>query len=123
MCGALTSTPGLAAALEAGGDAIASVGYGVAYPFGVLGVVLFVQFIPRVMRCNIHEELEILKLSERKAKPLAPGTKKLIEMDSFGLMMFSLAVAAGVMLGSLSFPLPVEQHSASDFPAALFFPD
>ena len=39
MCGALTSTPGLAAALEASGDAIASVGYGIAYPFGVIGVV------------------------------------------------------------------------------------
>ena len=42
MSGALTSTPGLAAAIEATGSDMASVGYGIAYPFGVLGVVLFV---------------------------------------------------------------------------------
>lgn len=106
MCGALTSTPGLAAALEAGGDSIASVGYGVAYPFGVLGVVLFVQFIPRMVRCNIQEELDILEASARQQKIGDYGQKKLIEMDPFGLMMFSLAVVFGVMLGSIAFPLP-----------------
>ena len=42
MSGALTSTPGLAAAIEASGISMASVGYGIAYPFGVVGVVLFV---------------------------------------------------------------------------------
>ena len=36
MTGALTSTPGLAAALEATGSDAASVGYGIAYPFGVV---------------------------------------------------------------------------------------
>ncbi len=45
--GALTSTPGLAAAMEAlpEGSQIA-VGYGIAYPFGVISVVLFVQLMP-----------------------------------------------------------------------------
>ena len=44
MTGALTSTPGLAAAIEASGnDPMASIGYGIAYPFGVISVVLFVQ--------------------------------------------------------------------------------
>lgn len=38
MTGALTSTPGLAAAMEATKDAAASIGYGIAYPFGVVGV-------------------------------------------------------------------------------------
>lgn len=106
MCGALTSTPGLAAALEASGDAIASVGYGLAYPFGVLGVVLFVQFIPRMVRCNIGEEIEILKAAERKPTIPALGEKGLIEMDPFGLMMFSLAVVLGAILGGVAFPLP-----------------
>ena len=46
MTGALTSTPGLAAALQATHDPLASVGYGIAYPFGVLAVVLFVQLLP-----------------------------------------------------------------------------
>lgn len=106
MCGALTSTPGLAAALEASGDTIASVGYGVAYPFGVLGVVLFVQFMPRLVRCNIQEELDILKASVRQQKGGCDGERTLIKMDPFGLMMFSLSVVLGVMLGNVSFPLP-----------------
>ena len=46
FAGALTSTPALAAASDAAGDAGAvSVGYGIAYPFGVIGVVLFAQMI------------------------------------------------------------------------------
>lgn len=106
MCGALTSTPGLAAALEASGDAIASVGYGIAYPFGVLGVVLFVQFIPKMIRCNVEEELDLLKSSERPLKVFSIDEKKPIEMDPFGLMMFSLAVVLGVILGGVSLPLP-----------------
>ena len=45
LTGALTSTPGLAAAQEAAGELadLATTGYAIAYPFGVIGVVLFVQ--------------------------------------------------------------------------------
>lgn len=58
MTGALTSTPGLAAALQATGDPLASVGYGIAYPFGVLAVVLFVQLLPRVLKVDLAEDLK-----------------------------------------------------------------
>lgn len=49
--GAMTSTPGLAVALEALGPdgRLATIGYGIAYPFGVAGVVLFVQLLPRLL--------------------------------------------------------------------------
>ncbi|MCT2535722.1 YidE/YbjL duplication [Aquibacillus koreensis] len=57
MTGALTSTPGLAAALEATNDPLASVGYGIAYPFGVLAVVLFVQLLPRVLKVDLEKDL------------------------------------------------------------------
>lgn len=61
FAGACTSTPGLAAATEAlqsaGGDTSAiNIGYGVAYPFGVVGVVLFVQLLPRLLRRDLNEE-------------------------------------------------------------------
>ena len=51
FAGSLTSTPALAAAREAATDAAAqvAVGYGIAYPFGVIGVVLFVQLLPRFL--------------------------------------------------------------------------
>jgi len=51
FAGALTSTPALAAATEglgAGASGV-SIGYGIAYPFGVVGVVLFVQVLPRLL--------------------------------------------------------------------------
>lgn len=58
MTGALTSTPGLAAALEATNDPLASVGYGIAYPFGVIAVVLFVQLFPRLLKVDIVKDLK-----------------------------------------------------------------
>lgn len=59
--GALTSTPGLAAAIEASKSPMASIGYGIAYPFGVLGVILFVKLSPKVFRKNIQKEEEQFK--------------------------------------------------------------
>jgi putative transport protein len=54
FAGALTSTPALAAATESLTDSASgvSIGYGIAYPFGVIGVVLFVQLLPRLLKHN-----------------------------------------------------------------------
>tara|TARA_R110001583_G_scaffold82774_2_gene219326 strand:+ start:5089 stop:6672 length:1584 start_codon:yes stop_codon:yes gene_type:complete len=54
--GALTSTPGLAAAIDATGSPLASIGYGIGYPFGVIGVILYVSLLPRILRINLSEE-------------------------------------------------------------------
>ena len=57
FAGALTSTPALAAATEGlealGGSEAVSIGYGIAYPFGVIGVVLFVQLLPRILKTDL----------------------------------------------------------------------
>lgn len=58
--GALTTTPGLAAALEVAKDNAVSIGYGIAYPFGVVGVVLFVQVLPRLLGRDIRVEMQKL---------------------------------------------------------------
>ena len=55
LTGALTSTPGLAAAIDYTNSPLASIGYGVAYPFGVIGVILFVRFMPNLMREKVSE--------------------------------------------------------------------
>lgn len=55
LTGALTSTPGLAAAIDTTGSPLASIGYGVAYPFGVIGVILFVSFLPKLMKTNVKQ--------------------------------------------------------------------
>jgi putative transport protein len=60
--GALTNTPALAAALDAFArvapamNAAVSVGYGIAYPFSMIGVVLLVQFLPRLLKRDMRIE-------------------------------------------------------------------
>ena len=106
MSGALTSTPGLAAAIEATGSDMASVGYGIAYPFGVLGVVLFVQLIPKILKIDM--EAERVKL----APPAAAAEEKKVykNLDEFGLLAFAAAAILGVVIGKISIPLPGGAH-------------
>ncbi|MGV6846340.1 MAG: aspartate:alanine exchanger family transporter [Lutibacter sp.] len=56
LSGSLTSTPGLAAAIDATGSSLASIGYGIGYPFGVIGVIIFVSFLPRLLGVKIKNE-------------------------------------------------------------------
>ena len=106
LSGALTCTPGFSAAKDAVGSdhlqSIVSVGYAIAYIFGVIGVVLFVQIIPKVTKADMAKERELLAPSSKK------NTKEkkmftLIEMDSFGIMPFALAAVIGIVVGSFKF--------------------
>ncbi|MCK4835200.1 MAG: transporter, partial [Candidatus Aminicenantes bacterium] len=54
--GALTSTPGLASAYEATGSRLTSIGYGIAYPLGVIGVIMFVRLLPSLLKCSVKRE-------------------------------------------------------------------
>jgi putative transport protein len=60
--GALTNTPALAAAMELaerfskGSIENITAGYGIAYPFSMIGTVLFVQFLPKILKKDIYEE-------------------------------------------------------------------
>jgi putative transport protein len=69
FAGALTSTPGLAVAVELAHSNSVPAAYGVAYAFGVVGVVLVVKLLPKVMRTNIAREEETL---ERELRALHP---------------------------------------------------
>ena len=104
LAGALTSTPAFSAAKESAGDyeTAVSTGYGIAYIFGVIGVVLFIQLMPKFMKANMElERSKITSVEEGSvAKETKTAGKPLIEMDSFGLMPFSLAAILGMLLGS-----------------------
>ena len=52
VAGALTSTPGLAVAIDSTQSPLASIAYGIAYPFGVIGVILFVKLIAQNIACR-----------------------------------------------------------------------
>ena len=87
MSGALTSTPGLAAALDATGSANASIGYGIAYPFGVIGVVLFVQLMPKIL----HTDMDAERAQFEAAQNVGDIQKKdkLFHVDPMGLFAFA----------------------------------
>ncbi len=55
LTGALTSTPGLAAAIELTQSPLASIGYGAAYPFGVIGVIFFARLFPKIFRIDLTQ--------------------------------------------------------------------
>ncbi len=105
MSGALTSTPGLAAAIESTGSDMASVGYGIAYPFGVVGVVLFVQLIPKILKIDIAKERERLFATVQKTET-AQTKKAYRHLDDFGLLAFAAAAVLGVLIGKITIPLP-----------------
>ncbi len=108
MAGALTSTPGLAAAIEATGGAAsnASVGYGIAYPFGVLGVVLFVQLIPKFLKLDLEKERQALAAASKNQASGTLSEKCYRYLDDFGLLFFALAAILGVLIGKVEIPLP-----------------
>ena len=69
--GALTTTPGLAASLEMLPDNPAlSIGYGIAYPVGVVTVVLFAQLMPRWYRKTIQNEEQEAEKEKRSIQRL-----------------------------------------------------
>lgn len=68
--GALTSTPGLAAALEASQNPVASIGYGIAYPYGLVAVVLFVQLVPKVLKIDLKKDLEQTRVKRDENSPV-----------------------------------------------------
>lgn len=59
--GALTSTPGLATVIQESSSPLASIGYTISYPFGVIGVILFIRLSPWLLRINLKKENEDLK--------------------------------------------------------------
>ena len=107
LMGALTSTPGLAAGKEAAEAALQSqvaTGYGVAYPFGVIGVVLFVQLVPKILKVDMAKERE--NFAAANDVQIKEYKGKLTSVDSFGFMPFALAIVLGVLLGKITIPLP-----------------
>lgn len=69
VAGSLTSTPGLAAAIDCTNSPSASIAYGIAYPFGVIGVILFVKLLPKMLRIDLKAEEQRLAASEKERYP------------------------------------------------------
>lgn len=110
LSGALTSTPAFSASkativdvVGAEAESLVTVGYGISYLFGVVGVVLFVQLIPKLVKANMAEEVAKISVVDTGKKKEKTQSEKLLEMDSFGIMPFALVSVLGILLGSLKF--------------------
>ena len=133
LSGALTSTPAFSAAKEIAGDeaAMVSLGQAISYPFGVVGVVLFVQIMPKILKADMAKERMLIanpaKAGAAKAADAeaaadacdipaeAKPAKKRFDIDGFGLAAFGLAVVLGILLGSIKIPLTSKGYAGSCF--------
>ena len=118
LTGGLTSTPGFSAGKEvavaldeaaklAGQvstlEADVTAGYGIAYTFGVLGVVLFVQVLPKILKVNMADEVAHFQAANQIKIPEPKG--QLVQIDPFGFFAFFLAVALGCLIGAIKIPV------------------
>ena len=105
LTGALTSTPGLSAAQEAAGEmaSLATTGYAIAYPFGVIGVVLFVQLVPRILKVDMDKERAHFEAAQ--SAKIKKYSGKLVKFDEAGFFPFMLAMVLGILVGSVAIPL------------------
>ena len=81
LSGAVTNTPGLGAAQQAysdmygGSDNTIALGYAVAYPLGVIGIILSIIFVRYVFRVNFDKENDDLNKEDashtNEAKPIS----------------------------------------------------
>ncbi len=116
LSGSLTSTPAFSAAKATVDPAftdLVSVGHGIAYIFGVIGVVLFVQLIPKLAKANMDEERAklVIKADETKKKSIG----NLLHLDHMGIAAFSLAAILGTVVGKIKIPMSGDGLSGTCF--------
>lgn len=126
LSGSLTTTPGFSAAKETVKNVYASspelaselesavtVGYGIAYLFGVIGVVLFVQIMPKIIGANMDEERK--KLASVNMGSARTSKTSLIDIDDMGLGAFGMAALIGLVIGNIKIPLTAQGLSGTCF--------
>ncbi len=115
LSGALTSTPGFSAAKDAADasfESLITLGHAIAYPMGVVGVVLFVQLLPKFLKADMNKERELLKIGGAEE---VRDYSKFFKVEDFGFMPFALAIVSGLLLGSITIPLTGEGYNGPCF--------
>ena len=117
LSGALTSTPAFSAAKATVAQeytSLVAVGNGIAYIYGVTGVVLFVQIIPKLVKANMEEERAKIAIKEESVAKKA-YTGKLMHLDGHGIAAFAMAAVIGIFLGRIKIPLSADGLSGTCF--------
>ena len=120
LSGSLTSTPAFSAAkatVAVGYEPAVSVGHGISYIFGVIGVVLFVQLVPKLLKANMEVEREKLAASSGAGADKAKEgkKKKILSIDGHGFAAFALAAIIGTFVGMIKIPLSADGLSGTCF--------
>ena len=105
LSGSLTSTPAFSAARDSAGlmEGEVIAGYGIGYLYGVLGVVLFVQLMPKILKVDITKERESFVAAN--TIQIKEDGKKRFALEEFGLFPFFVTVALGLIIGSIKIPI------------------
>ncbi|MCT4605461.1 MAG: hypothetical protein N4A64_05020 [Marinisporobacter sp.] len=80
------------------------VGHAIGYPFGVLIVIIAVNFFPKIFGMDVEKEQKIFR-EEMTAAKVAAGGKE-IQETSFDLIAFAVACFFGYTIGKIKIVLP-----------------
>lgn len=121
LCGAMTSTPGLASVCEITNvdSALATVGYGASYLFGVIGVVLYVQLFSnkaektqeQLQHPNKDKEENLLYISTVAVIGCLIGSFKLPYLE------FSLGTTGGILIAGIIGGIILKNKKSNDLSA------
>ncbi len=118
LSGSLTSTPAFSAAkatVDPSLTSLVSVGHGIAYIFGVIGVVLFVQLIPKMAKADMEAERAKLVVAETAETKKKSFVGELLKLDDHGFAVFALAAVLGTFVGKIKIPLSSAGFSGTCF--------
>ena len=112
FAGAMTSTPAYGTALDAAGSVVSgqaleaassaiSLGYTVAFPIGVLVIVVMMSLLPKVFGIDVAAE----KAAYDKELEETSGSEKKIKDGPLDFMVLALVAAIGILIGNISIPL------------------
>ena len=106
LSGALTSTPAFSAAkatvtgISPQLEDLVTVGHGIAYIFGIIGIVLFIQIIPKILKADMEKERAILAADIAFKKTDDTKKKNYVQLDGFSFLPFCAAAVLGMIVGS-----------------------
>ena len=112
FAGAMTSTPAYGTALDAAGSVVSgdaleaassaiSLGYTVAFPIGVLVIVLMISLLPKLFGIDVAAE----KLAYEKELSESTSTEKKLKDGPLDFMVIALVAAIGILIGNIKIPL------------------
>ena len=117
LSGSLTSTPAFSAAkatVDRAYESLVSVGHGIAYIFGVVGVVLFVQLVPKILKADMAaERAKLVQVADKAEKKR--DTSNLFKIDDHGFGVFAIAAVLGTLVGMIKVPLSSAGLSGTTF--------